>query len=182
MKGFAEEPGTKHACLVLAGPDVSSVTDDPEGQQVLAQVIEQWRQLPVEARARILIACLPMDDAEENALMVNALQRHAAIVVQKSLKEGFGLTVTEAMLKGRPVVASAVGGIVDQIHDGLDGVLVHDPRDTKELGRALADLLADPAKSEQIGVAAREAVISNFLPDTSLALWAATLHAAMERH
>ncbi len=182
MKGFAEEPGTKDACLVLAGPDVSSVTDDPEGQQVLAQVIEQWRQLPVEARARILIACLPMDDAEENALMVNSLQRHAAIVVQKSLKEGFGLTVTEAMLKGRPVVASAVGGIVDQIHDGLDGVLVLDPRDTKELGRALADLLADPARSEQIGVAAREAVISKFLPDTSLSLWAATLDAAMERH
>ena len=65
-----------------------------------------------------------MDDIEENAVMVNAIQRHAAIVVQKSLHEGFGLTVTEAMWKGRPIVASAVGGIQDQIVDVRDFIEV----------------------------------------------------------
>ena len=67
------------------------------------------------SRARIHLACLPMDDVEENAAMVNALQRRADVVVQKSLAEGFGLTVAEAMWKARPVVASRVGGIQDQI-------------------------------------------------------------------
>ena len=56
-----------------------------------------------------------MDDPVENAIVINALQRHAAVVVQKSLAEGFGLTVAEAMWKTRPVVATAVGGIVDQV-------------------------------------------------------------------
>ena len=79
-----------------------------------------------------------MDDPEENAAIVNALQRHAAVVVQKSLAEGFGLTVAEAMWKGRPVVASAVGGIQDQIEDGVTGVLLDDPRDLAAFGAALA--------------------------------------------
>ena len=65
-----------------------------------------------------------MDDLQENAAIVNALQRRADVVVQKSVAEGFGLTVAEAMWKARPVVASAVGGIQDQIVDGESGVLV----------------------------------------------------------
>ena len=77
-----------------------------------------------------------MDDVDENAIIVNALQRHAAVVVQKSLVEGFGLTVTEAMWKGRPVVASKVGGIQDQITDGRDGLLVDDPYDIEGFAAA----------------------------------------------
>jgi trehalose synthase len=69
---------------------------------------------------------LPLDDVEENAAMINAIQRHAAVIAQKSLAEGFGLTVAEGMWKGRPVVGSAVGGILDQIVDGT-GVLLRDP-------------------------------------------------------
>ena len=72
---------------------------------------------------------MPLDDVDENAIVINALQRHAFAVVQKSLVEGFGLTVTEAMWKGKAVVASKVGGIQDQIVDGVDGLLVEDPRD-----------------------------------------------------
>ena len=70
-----------------------------------------------------------MDDIDENATIVNALQRHAAVVVQKSLAEGFGLTVTEPMWKGRAVVASRVGGIQDQITQEKDGLLLDDPTD-----------------------------------------------------
>ena len=88
-----------------------------------------------------------MADPDEQAAIVNALQRHAQVVVQKSLAEGFGLTVTEAMWKARPVVASAVGGIVDQIVDGEHGLLLDDPGDLASFGRAVCSLLQDPALS-----------------------------------
>jgi trehalose synthase len=74
----------------------------PEGADELERVQDDWRALPDDIRERVHIASLPMDDHDENAWMVNALQRHAAVVVQKSLAEGFGLTVSEGMWKGRP--------------------------------------------------------------------------------
>jgi trehalose synthase len=109
-----------------------------------------------------------MDDADENAHIVNCLQSYASVVVQKSLAEGFGLTVTEPMWKGRPVLASAVGGIQDQIVDGVSGVLLPDPRDLDECGRRIADLLADPARAARIGAAAHERVREQFLVDRHL--------------
>ena len=92
-----------------------------------------------------------MDDVDENAIIVNALQRHAAVVVQKSLVEGFGLTVTEAMWKGRPVVASKVGGIQDQITDGRDGLLVDDPYDIEEFAGLLATAAGRPGAGGAAG-------------------------------
>jgi trehalose synthase len=76
-----------------------------------------------------------MDDIDENAHLVNAIQRHASVVVQKSLVEDFGLTVTEAMWKDKAIIASAVGGIMDQIADGEQGLLLQDPHDLPALGR-----------------------------------------------
>ena len=100
-----------------------------------------------------------MDDVEENAAIVNAIQRRADVVVQKSLAEGFGLTVAEAMWKARPVVASRVGGIQDQIVDGESGLLIDDPTD---LGAAAAADRRTARRSRprraQIGAAARERV------------------------
>jgi trehalose synthase len=151
------------AHLVLAGPDTESVADDPEGAEVLASVQNAWEALPVAARSRVRLASLPMDDLEENAAIVNALQRRSEIVVQKSLAEGFGLTVAEAMWKQRPVVGSRVGGIQEQIVDGQSGVLVSDPRDLDEFGRAVTGLLADPDRAREIGHAAKERVRSHFL-------------------
>jgi len=149
--------------LVLAGPNVTEVADDPEGAKVFEQVETAWRALPDALRDRVHLASLPVDDVDENAAIVNALQRHAAIVVQKSLEEGFGLTVTEAMWKGRPVVASAVGGIQDQIEDGVNGVLLKDPTDLETFAELLCDLLCNPERSEQLGAAARERVRERFL-------------------
>ena len=106
-----------------------------------------------------------MVDLEENAAIVNALQRRATIVVQKSLKEGFGLTVTEAMWKARPVLASAIGGIRDQIEHGVNGMLLDDPRDLEAFSAMLAELLGDPVWAGEIGAAARERVRSSFLED-----------------
>lgn len=163
MAGFARLGPINGTRLVLAGPAVTGVADDPEGPAVLADLTAAWRALPHETRHHVQIVSLPVVDVQENAAMVNALQRHATIVVQKSLKEGFGLTVTEAMWKGRPVVASAVGGIVDQIDDGRDGVLLGDPSDPGELAAALRGLLDAPERADALGVAARERVRSRML-------------------
>ena len=89
MTGFAEHvaPATG-AHLILAGPNVNAVADDPEGAEVLDEVWAAWRELPHARRSRVHLSCLPMADIEENAAIVNALQRHATVVVQKSLRRG----------------------------------------------------------------------------------------------
>jgi len=166
MRGFAEAvPGHAAPHLILAGPSLGSVADDPDGVTVLAEVEAAWRELPDAVRRRVHLACLPMDDLEENAAIVNALQRQATVIVQKSLKEGFGLTVTEAMWKARPVIASATGGIRDQIVDGVTGLLLPDPLDLDAFAKAIAGLLAAPERARRIGQAAHESVRGSFLED-----------------
>jgi trehalose synthase len=113
-----------------------------------------------------------MADTDEAAAIVNALQRHAAVVVQKSLAEGFGLTVAEAMWKGRPVVGSAVGGIVDQIVPGETGWLIDDPNDLAAFGTALAHLLSNPGEAERLGEQGRCRATELFLGDRHLEQWA----------
>jgi trehalose synthase len=112
-----------------------------------------------------------MHDLDENAVIVNALQRHAHVVVQKSLAEGFGLTAAEAMLKGTPVVASAVGGLVDQVIDGQSGLLVQDPTDLEEFGTAVCRLLDEDDLRQRLGEAARARAIETHLGDTHLRRW-----------
>ena len=159
---FAEHLADRQAHLAIAGPDVESVDDDPEGARVLAEVRGAWDELPSDQRRRVHLVSLPMDDLDENAAMVNAIQRRASIVAQKSLAEGFGLTVAEAMWKAKPVVAGAVGGIQDQIVDGESGILV-DPADLAAVATALDDLLADPELAAEIGRNAQRRVIEEFL-------------------
>ena len=166
IEGFAAAAAEgSSAHLILAGPSLGSVSDDPDGAMVLAEVELAWRQLPEQVRDRVHLACLPMEDLEENAAIVNALQRRASIIVQKSLKEGFGLTVTEAMWKARPVLASATGGIRDQIEDRVSGILLANPLSRAEFAGALAELLDDVEWATRIGAAARERVRASFLED-----------------
>ncbi|MGZ3374666.1 MAG: glycosyltransferase [Gemmatimonadaceae bacterium] len=180
VRGFAEHvPAETGSHLVCAGPSGSAVTDDPESAQVLHDTIAARSLLPADARRRIHLATLPMDDLDENALMVNALQRHARVVVQKSIAEGFGLTVTEAMWKSRPVVASSVGGIGEQIVDGESGILLDDPRNLAAFGGAVTDLLRDPPRAEQIGHLARERVRDRFLSTRSLLEYLAVIRRAL---
>jgi trehalose synthase len=168
LDGFVRHVGVPDARLALVGPAVSGVSDDPEGQQLWDETVAAWRSLPRDTRKRVYLATIPMDDPVENALVINALQRHAAVVAQKSLAEGFGLTVAEAMWKGRPVVASAVGGIVDQIVDGETGLLVEDPHDPESFGNAVERLLRDPLEAERLGRNARSHVGRRFLGDRHL--------------
>jgi trehalose synthase len=175
MRGFAEHtapvgPGS----LILAGPAVAGVTDDPEGAEVYRECLAQWEALPAPIRGRVLLVTLPLEDVDENAAMVNALQRQAAVITQKSLAEGFGLTVAEGMWKGRPLAASAVGGIQDQIVDGT-GVLLPDPTDLATFGAVLRELLDRPDLAERIGAAAKAYVAAHFVGDLHLLRYAGLL-------
>jgi trehalose synthase len=178
MEGFAEhvDPALG-AHLVLAGPAVTGIADDPEAAPIYDECVNRWRSLPHAVRGRIHLACMPMTDPDEAAAMVNALQRHATLVVQKSLAEGFGLTVTEAMWKARPIVASSVGGISDQIVDGRHGLLVEDPTDLRAFGTAVEWMLRDEELAAELGNRARERAITEFLGDRHLEQYAALFEA-----
>ncbi|HTZ08008.1 MAG TPA: glycosyltransferase, partial [Acidimicrobiales bacterium] len=175
LAGFAAHVAGRHgAQLALVGPAVHDVSDDPEGAAVLGECVVAWEGLAPSLRRHIRLVTLPMEDTDENAAMVNALQRHAAVVVQKSLAEGFGLTVAEGMWKARPVLASAVGGIVDQVAPDT-GVLLPDPTDLDAYGAALEGLLADATGAAALGERARRHVRDNFLGDRHLLQYAELL-------
>jgi trehalose synthase len=175
MRGFADyaAPGGE-GYLMLVGPSVKDVSDDPEGAAVYADCLLQWHELSPAARARILLITLPLDDIDENAAMVNALQRHATVIVQKSLAEGFGLTVSEGMWKGRPVIGSAVGGIIDQVGEGT-GILLPDPADLAAFGSAARLLLDDRDQAARMGKAAHARVREQYLGDVHLLRYARLL-------
>lgn len=170
LRGFADNLSRlpEDAHLVLAGPDVTGVSDDPEGSEVLGSCLELRASMDTSIRRRIHLTALPMDDVDENAHLVNALQRHASVVVQKSLVEGFGLTVTEPMWKSRPVLASAVGGIQDQIDHGVNGLLLDDPYDLDGMAKGVDALLRDPETAQQLGQRAHRTVLDRFLGDRHL--------------
>jgi trehalose synthase len=182
MRGFATavDPGLG-AHLLLSGPAVAGVDDDPEGGGVLAECVAARESLPAEVRSRVHLACVPMHDGEAAAMIANAIQRHATVVAQKSLAEGFGLTVVEAMWKRRAVVASRVGGIVDQIDDGTQGVLIDDPEDLPAFGAALVELLCDPARVTRLGEAAYGRAHEQFLGDRHLERYGALITDLLER-
>jgi trehalose synthase len=175
MRGFAEHVAPVAAgYLMLVGPSVTEVSDDPEGAAVYGECLMQWRDLSPGARARTLLVTLPLDDLDENAAMVNALQRHATVIAQKSVAEGFGLTVSEAMWKGRPVIGSAVGGIIDQVASGT-GILLPDPADLSAFGSAARLLLGAPDKAAGMGQAARAHVREHYVGDVHLLRYARLL-------
>ena len=163
MRAFVADHRLSDAHLVLAGPSPSSVADDPEAKRVLADLMHDRRRLGRADRGRVHLANLPTEDVVENAVVVNALQRRAGVVAQKSIAEGFGLTVTEAMWKERAVVAGRVGGIQDQVDDTVNGRLV-DPTDDVAFSDAVCDLLADEVTRRRIGEAARRRVRERYLP------------------
>lgn len=165
-EAFDELPPDTH--LLLAGAQVDE--HDAEGAEVLSHCLQIWHGLEPDVRDRTHVACLPTRGPED-ALLVNAVQRRATVVVQKSLAEGFGLSVAEALWKGRPVVATAVGGIQDQITHEENGLLVADPSDLEGVMRHVARLLAEPAFAEQLGEQAHDRVRREGLSDRHLLDW-----------
>lgn len=148
IRAFGQAAGHEGAQLVLAG---GGATDDPEGEAVLAEVREAARSV-----ANVHVLMLPGDAH----VTINALQRASAVIVQKSLREGFGLTVTEGLWKGRPVIGGDTGGIRLQILDGETGYLVSSPEQAAE---RIGSLLADSELADRLGRAGREHVRQQFL-------------------
>jgi len=137
--------------LILCG---SMATDDPEGLRI-------YENIRMKANKLIRNGDVVLLNTENNTL-VNSLQRKSAVVVQKSIREGFGLTISEALWKETPVVASNVGGIPIQIIDGENGFLV-DPHDIKDCANKVITLLQNPAVAENMGKKGKEIVRKNFL-------------------
>lgn len=137
--------------LVLAG---NFATDDPEGYEIFEKVRLRAEKLIDSGDVILLLGA--------GDVVINALQRVSSVVLQKSLREGFGLTVAEASWKGVPVVAGAVGGIPLQIIDGETGYLV-EPRDLRGCAERIVTLLENPELARTMGAAGREHVRQNFL-------------------
>jgi trehalose synthase len=154
--------------LIVAGPSTEGVSDDPEDKEVVEECRTLRKSLSPEIRERVHLMSSPMDDDDEAGVLVNALQRRGDVVVQKSLAEGFGLVIAEAMWKERPVVSARVGGIQDQIEHGKNGLLVDDPSDGLGFARAVTDLLDDPGRAKEMGARARDRVVDRFLAPRQL--------------
>jgi trehalose synthase len=154
--------------LALVGPDPHSVADDVDQARWFERCRTAWSRLSAADRRRVALVCLPMADIDDNALLVNAVQRGSAVVVQKSVAEGFGLTVTEAMWKRRPVVASGVGGIRTQIDHGRDGLLVDDPYDLAGFGGLVTSCLTGGTDTVAMGARAHDRVLRDFLADREI--------------
>ena len=123
----------------------------------------RWRSLPSAVRDDVAILRLPMTSRKENALIVNALQRCASVVVQNSLKEGFGLTATEAMWKGAPLLATRASGLRAQVRDGLEGRLVDSAEDAEAIAQGLREMLTHDKRSDAWANNARSRVANEFL-------------------
>ncbi|MEA3560583.1 MAG: glycosyltransferase, partial [Candidatus Omnitrophota bacterium] len=129
-------------------------TDDPQGIEIYSKVRNKAKKLIEKGDVIFVIG--------NNDILVNAIQRFSTVIIQKSIKEGFGLSVTEALWKAKPVVASNAGGIPCQIKDGLTGFLV-DPYDIKGTADKIIKLLQDPSLAREVGKKAKEHVRKNFL-------------------
>jgi trehalose synthase len=168
-----------HARLVLAGPDPASIRDDPEAMEVFTELCDVYAALEPDLQADVAILALPMASLKENALIVNALQRCATQVVQNSVREGFGLTVTEAMWKRCAVLASPACGLRQQIRHGVHGHLLTSAEDPQEIGDTLELLLTAPRKREAHGRAAQLRVQDEFLIFTQVRRWLEVLTEAV---
>ena len=137
--------------LILCG---SMAGDDPEGIKIYENVEREASKLIKKGDVILLNV--------DNNILVNILQRVSAVIIQKSIREGFGLTITEALWKGTPVVASNVGGIPLQITDGKNGFLF-EPNDLDGFAKKIVEILKDPESFKEIGKRGKESVKNNFL-------------------
>jgi trehalose synthase len=144
IKAFKLAREEVNTTLVLLG---NVATDDPEGEEVYQSLLDQREE-------RIIIL------SREDTALVNALQSRAAVVLQKSIREGFGLTVSEAMWKSTPVIGGNVGGIKHQIDHGENGFLVDS---VEEAAERIVQLVKDEDLRKRMGEKAREKVRENFL-------------------
>jgi trehalose synthase len=167
--------------LVLAGPDPESVSDDPEGQEVFNEICGLWHDLPPEIQRDVAIITLPMTSRRINALMVNALQRCSSIIAQNSLQEGFGLTVTEAMWKRRPVLGTHAAGLREQVKDGVHGRLTPQAEDPEGIAHTIHEMMNAAEARKRWARNARRHVSERYLVFTQVRRWLEVLAQAADR-
>jgi trehalose synthase len=156
------------AHLVIAGPAPRGQIESPYAEAVRTEVREAVGSLATDVRDRVHVVSVPTEDLQENAVIVNALQRRADVFVRKSFSEGFGLSIAESMWKRTPVVASGIGGLQDLIVDGESGVLIADPNDLEAFGAAIDRIVSDPDRRARLGEAGRRRVAERFLISSHL--------------
>ncbi|MCK4448941.1 MAG: glycosyltransferase, partial [Candidatus Marinimicrobia bacterium] len=137
--------------LVLCG---SMATDDPEGVKIFKQVEKKANDLIAKGDVILITS--------ENNILVNALQRRSDVIIQKSIREGFGLVISEALWKEKPVVASNVGGIPLQIEDQKNGFLV-DPHDNEGFAERIIEIMKHPNLGKELGKEGKEVIRKKFL-------------------
>ena len=157
--------------LVLGGPDLNAVHDDPEGLEVLNSIIDVFKGFPEHIRSEIAILLLPMESLHENMLMVNALQSVSNVVVQNSLQEGFGLTATEAMWKQVPMLISNATGLRQQVTDGMEGRMNPEPENPEVLMQILFEMISQPDERKEMGRRGKLRVVSQFNVISQLIMW-----------
>jgi trehalose synthase len=167
--------------LVLAGPDPEAVADDPEGKEVLEELIDAYCALPPTLQDDIALVSLPMQSRRDNALMVNALQRCSDVIVQNSIREGFGLTVTEGMWKNTGILGSRACGIRQQIRDGIEGRLIDDPENSDAIADLLNEILEDIPSRNRMAQNAHRRVHEEFLIFTQVRRWLEVLEEQADR-
>lgn len=169
------------AHLVIAGSEAEALIQDPEAHAVLHETLTAWGDLPLAIRSRVHVAEIPIDDPEEAAATVNALQTRAGVILQKSQGEGFGMTVLEAMWKERPVVCTRVGGLQEQVVDNVTGFLI-EPGDAAAAGTAICRLLGDAELSQRMGTAGHERVRERFLLPQGARKWGEVIDSVLGDH
>ncbi len=167
--------------LILAGPDPASVADDPEAQEVLRELADTYAKLSPEIQKDVVLLSLPMASRKENALMVNALQLASTVLVQNSVREGFGLTATEGMWKAQPVLVSNACGLRHQVRDEIDGRVNHHPEKPEELASLLDEMLENANQRGEWGRSGQRRVLEEFLIFTQLRKWMRFMAETLEK-
>jgi len=179
-RGPREQRALELVRLVLAGPETAAVKDDPEALGVLERLSSIYRSLDPKVQRDVAMLSLPMSSRKNNALMVNVLQRCSSIVVQNSLREGFGLTVAEAMWKRVAVLGTNACGIRQQIRHGIDGYLNPTPDDPEAIAGILEMLLVEPRTRMTYAQHAQRRVYESFLVFAQAARWLRVLSETIE--
>ncbi|WP_026187589.1 glycosyltransferase [Ensifer sp. BR816] len=166
-------------CLVIAGPDPSDVADDPEGRAYFEKCAVLCSQLPKDVRQRVYLACISMKDSDANAEIVGRLQQNAHGVFQLSREEGFGLTVTEALLRGKPVIVSSAFGLKRQVANGLNGVVLDEPDIEVKAAEMMHRLIADYSHFEEMARTARESCLRSSTQISQIPKWYDSIRSAL---
>jgi trehalose synthase len=167
------------ARLVIAGPDPLGVADDPEGRTYFEKCVALRAQLPVEVRRRVYLACISMRDHDVNAEIVGRLQQNAHGIFQLSREEGFGLTATEALFRGKPLVVSSAFGLKKQVINGLNGVVLDEPDIEAKAAEVMHRLATGHSDFEEMARTARENCLRSSTQIAQLPKWYDSMQAAL---